>query len=110
MSADPGLEIDPSAFAELKARAVPHSVLDVREPWETAICALEDSLMIPMREIPGRLAELPREDVLVVVCHHGNRSLQVASWLHGQGLERATSLAGGLDAWASGFDPDMGRY
>jgi rhodanese-related sulfurtransferase len=110
LSAEPGLEIDASAFAELKARTVPHSVLDVREPWETAICALEDSLMIPMREIPGRLAELHRDDVLVVVCHHGNRSLQVASWLRGQGFGRATSLAGGLDAWANGFAPDMARY
>ena len=63
-----------------------------------------------MTQIPGRLAELPRDGTLVVLCHHGQRSLQVATWLRGQGFGGATSLSGGIDAWAGGFDPEMARY
>ncbi len=58
----------------------------------------------------ARLAELPRDEILVVVCYHGQRSLQVALWLRGQGFARATSLAGGLDTWAAAQAPDMARY
>ena len=104
------IEIDSTVFADLQTRAVRHRVLDVREPWETGICALEGSLKIPMGQIPARLAELPRDEILVVVCHHGQRSLQVALWLRGQGFARATSLAGGIDAWAAAQAPDMARY
>ncbi len=110
MSAEPGPEIDQAEFADLRARAVRHHVFDVREPWETESCGFEDSLKIPMEEIPARVAELPRDGVLVVMCHHGPRSLRVASWLRGQGFARAASLAGGIDAWAAAQAPDMARY
>ncbi len=110
MSEEPGLEIDQAEFADLRARAVRHLVLDVREPWETEICGFEEGLKIPMEEIPARVAELPRDGILVVMCHHGQRSLRVASWLRGQGIARATSLAGGIDAWAAARAPGMARY
>ena len=104
------LEIDSTVFADLQAHAARLRVLDVREPWETEICALDGSLKIPMGQIPTRLAELPRDEILVVVCHHGQRSLQVALGLRGQGFASATSLAGGIDAWAAAQAPDMARY
>ncbi len=104
------LEIDAAVLADYRARAERHLVLDVREPWETGICALDGSLKIPMGEIPARVQELPRDEILVVICHHGQRSLRVAAWLRGQGLARAASLAGGIDAWASAYDPGMARY
>ncbi len=65
----PELEIHSTVFADLQARAVRYRVRDVREPWETEICALERSLKIPMGQIPVHLAELPRDEILVVVCH-----------------------------------------
>ncbi len=46
----------------------------------------------------------------MVLCHHGQRSLQVAAWLRGQGFDGATSLSGGIDAWAREFDSEMARY
>jgi rhodanese-related sulfurtransferase len=104
------LEIDGATLGDYRSLGRPHQVLDVREVWETAICAFDDDLKIPMNQIPGRLAELPREGTLVIICHHGQRSLQVATWLRGQGFAGATSLSGGIDAWASEFDPEMARY
>ncbi|MHB1515804.1 MAG: rhodanese-like domain-containing protein [Acidiferrobacteraceae bacterium] len=88
----------------------PPFVLDVREPWEYALCKLPDSHHIPMREIPQRLAELPAEGEIVVLCHHGVRSLQVATFLERQGFSQLYNLTGGVDAWARDVDPGMAVY
>lgn len=85
-------------------------ILDVREPWEREVCALPGSAHIPMRQVPERLAELDREAELVVVCHHGIRSQQVANYLDRQGFGRVYNLRGGLDAWAREIDPGMATY
>ena len=104
------LEIDSAAFKELRDRAVPHRVLDVREPWEVEICAFGGCLSIPMGQVPERVQELPAGQILVVLCHHGGRSQHVAAWLRDQGFGRATSLKGGIDAWAGEIEPGMARY
>ena len=85
-------------------------VLDVRDPWEHEICAIAGSKLLPMQEIPARVQELPADTDIVVVCHHGMRSLQVAGFLKQSGLERVFNLAGGIAAWAEHIDPDMSRY
>jgi rhodanese-related sulfurtransferase len=88
----------------------PVAVLDVREPWETAICALPGSLLVPMGRVPAHLEALPRDRPLVVLCHHGIRSAHVAAWLRAHGLTNAVNLAGGIDAWARRIEPEMRRY
>jgi rhodanese-related sulfurtransferase len=85
-------------------------LLDVREPWEFQTCRLEESLLIPMREIPARMVELDLEADTVVICHYGMRSMQVAYFLHRQGFARVHNLAGGVDAWARTVDPAMTVY
>jgi rhodanese-related sulfurtransferase len=85
-------------------------LLDVREPWEFQTCRLEESLLIPMREIPARVGELDVEADTVVICHHGMRSMQVAYFLHRQGFARVHNLAGGVDAWARTVDSAMTVY
>lgn len=99
--------------AELKARldgGEALTVVDVREPWELAVCALPGARHIPMREIPGRVAELPRDASVVLLCHHGVRSQHVAGFLERLGFERLYNLAGGIDAWAKDVDPSMAKY
>lgn len=85
-------------------------VVDVREPWEVATCCFPGSTHIPMREIPLRLPELPRDKDLVVHCHHGTRGEQVAYFLQQQGYEKLYNLQGGIDAWAREIDPNMPTY
>jgi len=85
-------------------------VLDVREPWEQEVCLIPESLTIPMQQVPARLQELPADTDIVVVCHHGMRSLQVAGFLQQSGFERIYNLTGGIAAWADQVDPDMPRY
>ncbi len=86
------------------------TILDVREPWEVAICALPGARHIPMREIPAHAEQLPRDSDLVVVCHHGVRSQYVANFLERLGFERLHNLAGGIDAWAKDVEPAMAKY
>ena len=85
-------------------------ILDVREPWETTLCALPASLLIPMGQIPRRAAELDPDREIVVVCHHGVRSMQVAYFLANQGFKKLYNLQGGVDAWAREIDPAMHKY
>lgn len=88
----------------------PPALLDVREPHEHAIVHLPGSRLIPLGQLPARLGELdPRRD-LIVLCHHGVRSLQAVALLQGAGFHGATSLAGGIDAWAVEVDPALPRY
>ena len=86
-------------------------LIDVREPWEFATARIEGSLPMPMGEVPARAhLELEPEERLLVVCHHGIRSMNVTVWLRNQGFEQAQSLRGGIDAWSVEVDPTVGRY
>ena len=90
-------------------------LLDVREAWELqtapfpapADCTL---LHLPMRETPARLGELAPHRPLLVICHYGSRSMQVAHFLVQQGFTDVTNLAGGIEAWATEVDPAVARY
>jgi rhodanese-related sulfurtransferase len=87
------------------------TLLDVREPWERQTSHIAGSKHIPMGEIPGRFnQELDPESHIVVVCHHGVRSMSVTAWLRQQGFEKVQSLRGGIDRWAREIDPSVPLY
>ena len=98
-----------SAWLEDPARENPQ-LLDVREPWEFQTCRIEGSRHVPMREIPARAGELDSDAEVVVICHHGVRSMQVAFFLEKQGFSEVINLSGGVDAWAKNVDPAMPVY
>lgn len=105
-------ELTPTSFRERwpDARLDEVQLLDVREPQELAIASLTIALHIPMREIPGRLAELDRDRPIVVMCHTGVRSRHVAGFLLANDFKQVFNLAGGIDAWAVEIAPDLSRY
>ena len=87
-------------------------LLDVREAEEVEICALPGAEHIPMLDLflgTARTAA-PAGAEIVVYCHHGIRSFEAAQMLRMQGFSKARSMAGGIEAWASRFDPTMARY
>ncbi len=85
--------------------------VDVREPWEFATARIDGSVLMPMGDVPSRAhQELDPEERVVVVCHHGVRSMNVTAWLRNQGFEQAQSLRGGIDAWSVEVDPAIARY
>jgi rhodanese-related sulfurtransferase len=89
-------------------------VLDVREPGELAVASIKANgfnlLTIPMGVIPLRLAELDPEQPIACLCHHGGRSMQVASFLKAQGFAHVANIAGGINAWSAEVDPSVARY
>jgi rhodanese-related sulfurtransferase len=88
----------------------PPVLLDVREPWEFQTCSIGGSRLLPMGEIAARKDELDAQAEVVVICHHGGRSMQVAMFLEGNGFAKVHNLAGGVDAWARNVDPSMPVY
>jgi rhodanese-related sulfurtransferase len=85
-------------------------ILDVREAWEYEICHLANSIHMSMSQIPARRDELNPEDEIIVLCHHGIRSIQVATYLESQGFLNLINLEGGIDTWAKSVDTAMSQY
>jgi rhodanese-related sulfurtransferase len=86
-------------------------LIDVRETWEFATAKIEGSVLMPMGDVPARAhQELDPDERLVVLCHHGARSLNTTVWLRNQGFENVQSLRGGIDAWSAEVDPSVPRY
>lgn len=87
------------------------TLLDVREPWEFDTARITGAKLIPMGDVPSRAhQELDPEDHIVVVCHHGVRSMNVTVWLRQQGFEKAQSMRGGIDAWSRRVDENVPKY
>ncbi len=98
---------------ELKRRldaGSPCKLLDVRETWEYGICQIPGSVNVPMSQILNRLGELDQHAATVVICHHGARSYQVASYLENNGFSDISNLDGGISAWAERIDTTMAKY
>lgn len=101
--------INLKAWLDDSSRAKPR-LLDVREPGEFEICHIAASQLMPMSSVPARLDELKRDEDIVVICHHGGRSFQVAMFLEQQGFTRLHNLTGGVNGWALQVDNAMPRY
>jgi rhodanese-related sulfurtransferase len=104
-------EISPAEVAQLRTENKPFTLLDVREGWEVNTAAIPGTLNIPMGEVPSRANNaLDPDSHIVVLCHHGMRSLSVTAWLRKQGFDQAQSLAGGIDQYAREIDPTIPLY
>lgn len=103
-------EISVGQVNALKKRGETFTLLDVRESWESEKASIDGSKHIPMGEIPMRVQELDPDEHIIVVCHHGMRSLSVTNWLRQQGFEKVQSMRGGIDGWARTVDPKIPIY
>lgn len=104
------LEIDARTLDDERRSGKPFFLVDVREPFEWGICRIEGSVLMPLVQLLQRVAGIPRDAEVVVVCHSGQRSLAAAQFLRTAGIEGARSLRGGIEAWARIVDPAMPRY
>lgn len=104
-------EIGPEDLKSLQESGTAIVLLDVREAWEFEAARIEGSKHIPMGDVPARFnQELDPEEHIVVICHHGVRSMNVTAWLRQQGFEKTQSLRGGIDRWARQVDPKIALY
>ena len=101
---------------ELKARLDRRDrvwILDVRERNEFEINRIPGATLIPLGELPRRLAEIPQGPTapdIVVNCKMGGRSAKAVHLLREKGFPRVKNLAGGILAWVDRIDPSQPRY
>jgi rhodanese-related sulfurtransferase len=106
-------EVTPQAARERLNNTKQATLIDVREPVEFALARIEGAELIPMGSIPAELQKLEGlsdSGDLLILCHHGVRSLQVPLWLRARGIENCYSVAGGIDRWSCEVDPAIPRY
>ena len=111
-SVETPLEIDcQSVKAKLDA-GESFVLLDCREAGEHALVQIAGGRLLPMSELMARCGELEphRDELIVVYCHLGMRSREVAAWLRQQGFAHVQSMTGGIDQWAVEIDPTLPRY
>ncbi len=108
-------QVRPSGLAAwLQTQPRPGVVLDVREPEELQLASVRpngfDLIVMPMNDIPARLAELDPQRPVAVLCHRGGRSQRVAMYLVSNGFGTVANIAGGIDAWSLERDGSIPRY
>jgi rhodanese-related sulfurtransferase len=89
----------------------PLRLIDVREEPEFAICRIEGAELKPMSRVQEWWRELDKDEPIVLFCHHGGRSAQVAYALASQaGFSNVANMDGGIEAWSLEIDPSVPRY
>ncbi len=89
-------QLQPDEAAELISGGA--TLLDVREPEEHAQANVPGSIFIPLRQVPERLADVPTDRPVVVMCAAGARSQQAAQFLRGHGID-ARNMMHGIHGW-----------
>lgn len=103
-------DVEVAAVAQWRREGRGFLLLDVRMPEENRRARIEDSILIPLHQLPERFAELDAEQDVVVYCHYGPRSSYATQFLRQQGMPRVWNLAGGIDAWSAEIDARVPRY
>jgi adenylyltransferase/sulfurtransferase len=85
-------------------------LLDVREPQESSINRIPGALVIPISDLPRRIAELDAAHETVVYCKIGERSARAVELLRGLGFRDVRNLLGGIRRWVEEVDPSQARY
>lgn len=102
------LQVDVRTASEMRDKGA--AVVDVREPWEFDQGHIEGSIPIPLKSLPGRMDDVPKDRPVIINCHHGGRSMQAVNFLRQQGFGNVTNLEGGIDRWSLEIDPSIARY
>ncbi len=109
-SAGADWDITVTELAEELKSDHPPRVIDVREPHELKIAALEDADLIPLGQLAGKLSELDSAEEIVLLCKSGTRSARALELLVGAGFRKVKNIKGGINAWAREIDPSMPVY
>jgi len=102
--------ITPRGLADALASGRPPIVVDVREPAEVALAAIEGSVRIPLADFLESVPTFPADATVVVHCKVQPRAALAARALVAAGHPRVQVLAGGILAWIDEVEPTLVRY
>ncbi|TFB95992.1 adenylyltransferase/sulfurtransferase MoeZ [Cryobacterium adonitolivorans] len=99
-------------LADRQAGTVDFVLVDIREPWERDIVAIDGSVLVPMAQLLTDEAGtvMKPDDRIILYCHHGTRSEYAREVLRDNGWAAVSHLAGGVDDWVRRIEPDKQRY
>lgn len=105
-------ELTPLQLKQRLDTGEPVILIDVREQYEWSIANLEPhgAQLIPLAELPERMASLDPDADIVVYCRSGSRSEAAARHLRANGFASVYNLRGGINAWAREVDPELAVY
>ncbi len=115
---DPGIcatgdeDVTPGQLRDMLAAGQRVVLIDVREPGEWEAGHLDGAVLVPLSSIESGagLIRLPRDRIPVLYCRTGSRSAAALVILREAGFADAVHLRGGIVAWATQFEPDMGIH
>ncbi len=108
----PVWEVTPRSVKSARDAGEPVVLIDCRTEQEHQTAAIDGARLVPLQSLSARLAELRdhEDDCVVVLCHHGSRSLQFTAVLRREGFTNAHSMAGGIHLWSLDIDPSVPVY
>lgn len=80
-------------------------LVDVREKNEWNEAHIPGTVHIPLGDLAARTGELDADQPVVAVCRSGNRSKTAVQVLQRAGFSDASSMTGGVVAWAKAGKP-----
>ncbi len=87
------------------------TILDCREAFELRLASISEPVLhVPLGMLEDQAEDLPKDHPVVVMCHHGVRSMHGAAILLQAGVTQVCSMSGGIDRWSIKVDPKVPRY
>jgi rhodanese-related sulfurtransferase len=103
-------EISLDEFKTLQAEKEKLLLVDVREEWEYNIAHLPNSIRLTESNFKSVVEQSKQVSQVIVICHHGMRSMNATLYFRENGVKNARSLAGGIDAYSLHVDKSLQRY
>ena len=108
--ADLKMQIAPSELADWKKREPALKIVDIRTREEHEAARIDGTVLFSQELMQEMLGRWKREQPLVIVDHHGKKSMDAAAYFAGHGFQNVRALRGGIDAWSREVDPKVPRY
>ena len=103
-------EISPKEVKALIDAKENFVLIDVREPHEFQIGRIPTSTLIPLGDLPKKVAELDPSAHYVLHCKMGGRSAKGCDVLRQAGFKNVRNMTGGISAWSDQVDPSVPKY